>query len=255
MIELKISKKMATLTLNRPEIHNAFNAELITDLTKTLEELKTQDVRVLVLTGAGKSFCAGADLNWMSSMKTWSEEENFQDSKKMAKMFHTLNTMPMPVIGRVNGHALGGGSGLVACCDYVVACKSALFGFTETRLGLLPAVISPYVFAKIGESHARAWFLSGERFNAAEAKRMNLVHEVAELEDLDERVERVKASFLQAGPEAAQAAKSLIFKVRVAQAVEDETCRIISKKRIGSEGQEGMRALLEKDKPNWMKHD
>ena len=253
MIELKLSKNVATLTLNRPEIHNAFNAELITGLTKTLEELKTQDVRALILTGAGKSFCAGADLNWMSSMKTWSEEENFQDSKKMAKMFHTLNTMPMPVIGRVNGHALGGGSGLVACCDYVVANEEALFGFTEARLGLLPAVISPFVMAKIGESHARAWFLSGERFNSEEAKRMNLVHELTNLDDIDERVEKVTTSFLQAGPEAARAAKSLIFKVRVAQMVEDETCRIISKIRVGPEGQEGMRALLAKDKPKWVK--
>lgn len=253
MLEIKIDKKVATLTLNRPEIHNAFNAELITEITKTLEDLKTKDVKVLVLTGAGKSFCAGADLNWMSSMKTWSEEENFQDSKKMAKMFRTLNTMPMPVIARVNGPALGGGSGLVACCDYVLAVETAMFGFTEARLGLLPAVISPFVIAKIGESHARAWFLSGERFSAAQAQKMNLIHEIAPLDDLDEKLERVVMSFLQAGPQAAREAKELIFRVRVAQEVEDETCRKISKIRIGAEGQEGMRALLEKDKPKWVK--
>lgn len=253
MLELKIDKKVATLTLNRPEIHNAFNAELITEITKTLEDLKTKDVKVLVLTGAGKSFCAGADLNWMSSMKTWSEEENFQDSKKMAKMFRTLNTMPMPVIARVNGPALGGGSGLVACCDYVIAVETAMFGFTEARLGLLPAVISPFVIAKIGESHARAWFLSGERFSATQAQKMNLIHEIAPLDDLDEKLERVVMSFLQAGPQAAREAKELIFRVRVAQEVEDETCRKISKIRIGAEGQEGMRALLEKDKPKWVK--
>jgi methylglutaconyl-CoA hydratase len=253
MLELKIEKKIATLTLNRPEIHNAFNAELITELTKTLEDLKTKDVRVLVLTGAGKSFCAGADLNWMSSMKSWSEEENFQDSKKMANMFRTLNTMPMPVIAKVNGPALGGGSGLVACCDYVIAVETAMFGFTEARLGLLPAVISPFVMAKIGESHARAWFLSGERFTAAQAQKMNLIHEITPLDDLDEKLERVVMSFLQAGPQAAREAKELIFRVRVAQEVEDETCRKISKIRIGAEGQEGMRALLEKDKPKWVK--
>lgn len=253
MLELRIDKKVATLTLNRPEIHNAFNAELINEITKTLEDLKTKDVKVLVLTGAGKSFCAGADLNWMSSMKTWSEEENFQDSKKMAKMFRTLNTMPMPVIARVNGPALGGGSGLIACCDYVIAVETAMFGFTEARLGLLPAVISPFVMAKIGESHARAWFLSGERFSAAQAQKMNLIHEIAPLDDLDEKLERVVMSFLQAGPQAAREAKELIFRVRVAQEVEDETCRKISKIRIGAEGQEGMRALLEKDKPKWVK--
>jgi methylglutaconyl-CoA hydratase len=253
MLELRIDKKVATLTLNRPEIHNAFNAELITEITKTLEDLKTKDVRVLVLTGAGKSFCAGADLNWMSSMKTWSEEENFQDSKKMAKMFRLLNTMPMPVIAKVNGPALGGGSGLVACCDYVIAVETAMFGFTEARLGLLPAVISPFVMAKIGESHARAWFLSGERFTAAQAQKMNLIHEITPLDDLDEKLERVVMSFLQAGPQAAREAKELIFRVRVAQEVEDETCRKISKIRIGAEGQEGMRALLEKDKPKWVK--
>ncbi len=253
MLDLKIEKKVATLTLNRPEIHNAFNAELIEKITSTLEDLKTKDVRLLVLTGAGKSFCAGADLNWMSSMKTWSEEENFQDSKKMAKMFRTLNTMPMPVIAKVNGPALGGGSGLVACCDYVIAVETAMFGFTEARLGLLPAVISPFVMAKIGESQSRAWFLSGERFNAHQALRMNLIHEVAPLDDLDEKLEKVVVSFLQAGPQAAREAKDLIFRVRVAQEVEDETCRKISKIRIGTEGQEGMRALLEKDKPQWVK--
>lgn len=253
MLELKIEKKIATLTLNRPEIHNAFNAELILEITRALEELKTKDLRVLVLTGAGKSFCAGADLNWMSSMKTWSEEENFQDSKKMAKMFRTLNTMPMPVIAKVNGPALGGGSGLVACCDYVLAVETATFGFTEARLGLLPAVISPFVVAKIGESQARAWFLSGERFTASQAQKMNLVHEIAPADDIDEKLDRVVMSFLQAGPQAAREAKELIFRLKVSQEVEDETCRKISKIRIGAEGQEGMRALLAKDKPQWVK--
>ncbi len=253
MIDLKIEKKIATLTLNRPEIHNAFNAELISAITKNLEDIKASDVRLLILTGSGKSFCAGADLNWMSSMKTWTEEENFQDSKKMAKMFRTLNTMPMPVIGKVNGSALGGGSGLVACCDYVIAAENAMFGFTEARLGLLPAVISPFVIAKIGESQARAWFLSGERFNASQAQMMNLIHDTAPMDDLDEKVEKVILSFMQAGPQAAREAKELIFRVRVSQEVEDETCRKISKIRIGAEGQEGMRALLEKDKPQWVK--
>lgn len=244
---------VATVTMNRPEVHNAFNAELIAEATELFRALAAKPLRLLVLTGAGTSFCAGADLNWMRSMKTWSEDENFKDSKKLAGMFRALNELPFPTIARVNGHALGGGAGLVACCDFVLASEKALFGFTEARLGLLPAVISPYVMAKIGESQARAWFLSGERFGAGEAQRMNLVHQTVPLEKLDEALDVLKKSFLLAGPHAAREAKSLVFRVRVSQDVEDETCRRISKIRIGSEGQEGMRALLEKEKPNWVK--
>lgn len=252
-LTLEEANGVATVTMNRPEVHNAFNAELIAEATELFRAFAVRPLRLLVLTGAGTSFCAGADLNWMRSMKTWSEEENFKDSKKLAGMFRTLNELPFPTIARVNGHALGGGAGLVACCDFVLASEKALFGFTEARLGLLPAVISPYVMAKIGESQARAWFLSGERFGAAEAQRMNLVHQTVPLEKLDETLEALKKSFLLAGPHAAREAKSLVFRVRVSQDVEDETCRRISKIRIGSEGQEGMRALLEKEKPNWVK--
>lgn len=244
---------VATVTMNRPDVHNAFNAELILEATQLFNELAKKPLRLMVLTGAGVSFCAGADLNWMRSMKTWTQEENFKDAKKLAAMFRALNEMPFPTIARVNGHALGGGAGLISCCDFVVASDKALFGFTEARLGLLPAVISPYVMAKIGESQARAWFLSGERFGAVEAQRMNLVHQVVLLEKLDETIEAVKKSFLTAGPLAAREAKSLVFKVRVTQEVEDETCHRISRVRIGAEGQEGMRALLEKDKPQWVK--
>ena len=244
---------VATVTMNRPEVHNAFNAELIAEATALFQELATKPLRLMILTGEGPSFCAGADLNWMRSMKTWTEEENFKDAKKLAAMFRSLNELPFPVVGRVNGHALGGGAGLISCCDFVVASDKALFGFTEARLGLLPAVISPYVMAKIGESQARAWFLSGERFGGTEALRMNLVHQVVPLEKLDETIEAVKKSFLAAGPHAAREAKSLVFRVRVSQDVEDETCKRISRIRIGAEGQEGMRALLEKEKPAWVK--
>jgi methylglutaconyl-CoA hydratase len=252
-LNLHEANGVATVTMNRPDVHNAFNAELILEATQLFTELAKKNLRLMVLTGAGVSFCAGADLNWMRSMKTWTQEENFQDAKKLAAMFRVLNEMPFPTIARVNGHALGGGAGLVSCCDFVVASDKALFGFTEARLGLLPAVISPYVMAKIGESQARAWFLSGERFGAVEAQRMNLVHQVVPLEKLDETIETVKKSFLTAGPLAAREAKSLIFKVRVSHEVEDETCHRISRVRIGVEGQEGMRALLEKDKPQWVK--
>lgn len=252
-LKLQEDSGVATVTLNRPDVHNAFNAELIAEATELFLGLAKKPLRLLILTGEGASFCAGADLNWMRSMKEWSEAENFQDAKKLAGLFHALNSLPFPTLARVNGHALGGGAGLVSCCDFVVASDKALFGFTEARLGLIPAVISPYVMAKIGESQARAWFLSGERFNAEQARQMNLVHKVVSNENLDSAVEEVKKSFLAAGPMAAREAKSLVFRVRVSQEVEDETCRRISRIRIGAEGQEGMRALLEKDKPQWMK--
>jgi methylglutaconyl-CoA hydratase len=239
--------------LNRPELHNAFNAELIDEMIQTFEAFK--DERLIILSGRGASFCAGADLNWMKAMKNYSREENFQDSKKLAKMFSTINDCNIPVIGRINGHALGGGVGLVCVCDHVIATEEALMGFTEVRLGLIPAVISPYCISKIGESNARSWMLSGERFNALEAKRMGLIHDVVAVgSDLDAKVEEIKKRFLAAGPIASKEAKKLVREVvKNLKNSEDYTCQMISARRISEEGQEGMRALLEKDKPNWMK--
>lgn len=241
--------------LNRPELHNAFNAELIDEAISLFETLsQDQSIRLIVLGGRGSSFCAGADLNWMKSMKDYSEAENLQDSKKLAKMFHVINECAVPVIGRVHGHALGGGVGLVSVCDYVVAVPNILMGFTEVRLGLLPAVISPYCISKIGESNARAWFLSGDRFDAHQAKEMGLVHDVVPAGELDAKIEDVKKRFLAAGPQAAREAKKLIKGVmKNLKDSEDFTCGMIAKRRVSAEGQEGMRALLEKDKPNWMK--
>lgn len=238
--------------LNRPELHNAFNAELIEELISAFEV--SASTRLVILSGRGASFCAGADLNWMKSMKDYSKEENFKDSKRLAKLFSTINECPVPVIGRVNGHALGGGVGLVSVCDYVVSVPEALMGFTEVRLGLIPAVISPYCISKIGESYARAWMLSGERFSSLEAQRMGLVHEVVEADTLDEKIEAIKKRFLSAGPEAAREAKTLIKSVmKNLKGSEDLTCQMITERRVSAEGQEGMRALLEKDKPAWMK--
>lgn len=238
--------------LNRPELHNAFNAELIEEMIALFESFK--DERLIILTGKGNSFCAGADLNWMKAMKNYSKEENYRDSKRLARMFAAINECDVPVIGRINGHALGGGVGLVSVCDYVICSQEALMGFTEVRLGLIPAVISPYCISKIGESNARAWFLSGERFSAEEAKKMGLVHEVVLGPEMDERLEEVKKKFLAAGPEAAKVAKRLIRGVmKDIKNSEDLTCQLISERRISSEGQEGMRALLDKDKPAWMK--
>ena len=238
--------------LNRPELHNAFNAELIEEMISLFESFK--DERLIILSGRGPSFCAGADLNWMKAMKNYSKEENFKDSKRLAKMFSAINECNSPVIGRINGHALGGGVGLVSVCDYVIATSETLMGFTEVRLGLIPAVISPYCISKIGESNARAWMLSGERFNAEEGKRMGLVHEVCSLNELDQKVDEIKKKFLAAGPEAAKEAKRLVREVmRNLKSSEDFTCQMITERRVSSEGQEGMRALLEKDKPAWMK--
>lgn len=238
--------------LNRPDVHNAFNAELIEEVISTFTSFK--DERLIVLSGRGQSFCAGADLNWMKAMKSYTREENFKDSKRLARMFSAINDCDVPVIGRVNGHALGGGVGLVSVCDYVVCVPEALMGFTEVRLGLIPAVISPYCISKVGESNARAWMLSGERFLAEEAKRMGLVHEVVPATELDQKIEDVKKKFLMAGPEAAKEAKRLVRGVmKNLKASEDFTCNLITERRVSAEGQEGMRALLEKDKPSWMK--
>ncbi len=238
--------------INRPELHNAFNAELIEEMIQVFQEIK--DERLIILSGRGSSFCAGADLNWMKAMKDYSQEENYKDSKRLAKMFSVINECPVPVIGRVNGHALGGGVGLVSVCDYVVSVKEAVLGFTEVRLGLIPAVISPYCLAKVGESQGRAWMLSGERFSADKAREMGLVHEVVEASALDERIEALKKSFLLAGPEAAREAKHLIKGVmKELKTAEDFTCQMISKRRVSREGQEGMKALLEKKKPAGVK--
>jgi methylglutaconyl-CoA hydratase len=258
-LELIKENFIATVKLNRPDLHNAFNDELIEKLTKTFHKLdQDKSVRVIVLTGNGKSFCAGADLNWMKSMVNFSMEDNLKDSQKLAKLFSTINQCSKPVIGSINGAALGGGVGLVSVCDYVVTASSALYGFTEVRLGILPAVISPYVIAKIGESHARAWFLSGERFNALKAKEMNLIHEIVELEELEKRTQQLCASFLKAAPLATSMAKELVFKVvekaykNTASEVESYTCKVIAEKRISPEGQEGMNSLLNKNKPSWI---
>lgn len=245
-------KGVKEVWLNRPDLHNAFNAELIEEMISLFESFK--DERLIILSGRGSSFCAGADLNWMKAMKNYTKEENFKDSKRLARMFSAINECDVPVIGRINGHALGGGVGLVSVCDYVVANEDALMGFTEVRLGLIPAVISPYCISKIGESHARAWMLSGERFSATQAREMGLVQEVCDITSMDTKIEELKKKFLAAGPEAAREAKRLIRGVmKNLKASEDFTCQMITERRVSPEGQEGMRALLEKDKPAWMK--
>lgn len=247
---------VATVTLTRAELHNAFNDEMISDLINCFKELnQNEKIRLVVLSGEGKSFCAGADLNWMKKMKDYSYEENLRDSQNLAELFTVINKFKRPVIAKVNGHALGGGAGLLACCDYVIAVDTALIGFTEVRLGLIPAVISPFVIAKIGESHARATFMSGVRFDVNRAMTMGLVHQISSFDKLDEDLEVVVNDFLCAAPKAAALAKELAFEVVRKPTIEDArlyTCEMISKARSGAEGQEGMKALLEKRKASWL---
>ena len=244
------------LTLNRPEVRNAFNEDVIAELT-AWAAAKTndarQDLRVVVLSGAGKVFCAGADLTWMSKMVSYSQEENLRDAMQMSRMFAALNELPVPLVGRIHGAALGGGSGLAAVCDIVVADDRCVFGFTEVKLGILPAVISPFALAKIGRAAARELFLTGSRFSAARAKEVGLVHAVVPVADLDSKVDEYVRELLTAGPEGVAAAKSLIPKVwgrDVADAM-PVTAEAIATRRVSAEGQEGMKAFLEKRKPSW----
>jgi methylglutaconyl-CoA hydratase len=258
LIESRNDQNVVSLELNRPEVHNAFNDELIEILTKKFEELSADDsIRLITITGKGKSFCAGADLNWMKRMKDYSDDENYRDSVAMAKMFETMNACSHPLVAIVNGAALGGGVGLISVCDYVLACQSSKFGLTEVALGLLPAVISPFVIAKIGESNARAYFLSGERFDGTKAQELGLVHRICPLDDLESQKDKVIERFLRAAPQAAKEAKVLVKNVVAKghlndhEALREYTCRTISRIRVGDEAQEGMAALLDKRSPNW----
>jgi methylglutaconyl-CoA hydratase len=245
------------LTLNRPDVRNAFNEHVIAELTEwashAREAAERHDIRAVVIAGAGKIFCAGADVTWMSKTVHYTEDENLRDAMTMSRMFAAINELPVAVIGRIQGAALGGGAGLAAVCDIVVAEDAALFGFTETKLGLLPAVISPFALAKIGQAAARELFLTGARFSAARAKTIGLVHEVVAGTELDAAVNRYVQELLSAGPEAIAAAKALIPKVwgrPIADAM-PITAAAIAARRVSPEGQEGLRAFLEKRKARW----
>jgi methylglutaconyl-CoA hydratase len=255
-IKLNEQKSFLEVILNRPELHNAFNDEMIAEVTETFQNINTKKFQLVVLRAEGKSFCAGADLNWMKSMIDYTQAQNLQDSQKLAAMFRAINDCPLPVLAICHGSALGGGVGVISACDYVLASDSALFGLTEVRLGLLPAVISPFVIAKIGESHARAYFMSGERFSAKEAYQIGLVHKV--VTDIETEAKNVIESFLKAAPQAAMIAKQLARTVvsnlnNSSFDLTKYTCELIAQKRVSQEGQEGMKALLEKRQPNWMR--
>src|SRR5512133_91381 len=231
------------IALARPDRRNAFDAALIRELTDAFGDVG--DARVVVLSGDGESFSAGADVDWQRSAIDLSYEENVEDALRLYRMLEAIDSCPAPVVGRVQGYALGGGSGLVSCTDVAVAAPDAVFGFSEVKLGIVPAVISPFVFPRIGTAAARRYFVTGERFDAETALRIGLVHEVAD--DLDAAVDRVVGELLSAGPHAARWAKRLV-RERPAGA---EPARWIAERRASDEGQEGLRAFLEKRRASW----
>jgi methylglutaconyl-CoA hydratase len=245
---------VARVVLDRPELRNAFDDVLIARLTETFAALGgDHTVRVIVLAGEGRAFCAGADLTWMKRMVSYGPEENRRDAAALAAMFLRVDGCPKPVVGRIQGAALGGGTGLVAVCDVAIAAEDALLGTTEVRLGIVPAVISPFVVRKIGESQARRWFLTGERFPAGEALRAGLVHAVVPEASLDAEVDRVVDALLLGGPEALAVSKDLARRMgslALDEALEEATGAIATR-RASAEGQEGMRAFLERRSPSW----
>jgi len=242
------------VVLNRPDVRNAFNAEMIGELTAWAAEFVRQsDARVVVLSGKGKVFCAGADAAWMAKTAAYSEADNLRDANTTSQMFRALDELPVPLVGRIQGAAIGGGAGLAAVCDIAIADEDAVFGFTEVKLGLIPAVISPFVLAKIGRSAARELFLSGARFPAARAYKIGLVHAAVPAADLDDTVARYVAEIASASREAIAAAKALIRDVwgRGAADATALTATALAARRASAEGQEGLRAFLEKRKPRW----
>lgn len=256
MLKVDINKPVALVTLDRPDVHNAFNDELISRVTEAFTGLGRDDqVRVIVLGGNGNSFCAGGDLNWMKRMVHYSREENLADARALAKMYIALAKCPKPVIARVHGAALGGGAGLVAACDIGIAVESVQFGFPEVKLGIIPAVISPFVIARIGPGRAREYFITGERFLASVALNIGLVQHVVSHETaLDLLVESKISQILTSAPRAVAAAKDLVFGV-AALTLEtslDFTADAIARARAGDEGQAGMKAFLEHQKPPWI---
>ncbi|MDR3385912.1 MAG: enoyl-CoA hydratase/isomerase family protein [Rudaea sp.] len=261
LLDITIDHRVAQIALNRPSVHNAFDDDLIAELTDTLAKFdRDTQLRAVVLTGNGTTFSAGADLNWMRGMAQASEETNRADSERLATLMRTLNFLSKPTIARVNGAAYGGGVGLVACCDIAIATDAAKFGLTEVKLGLVPAVISPYVIAAIGARHARRLFVSGEIFDAAEAARIGLVHHTVSGVQLDEAVDRSLHWLAKGGPVAQREAKHLALRVGgttplMAQSMDVENAALIARLRVSAEGQEGLAAFLDKRPPRWVGKD
>ena len=251
-----LSRGVLTLTLNRPEKHNALNAQLLDELHAALLDAQANDaVRVIVLTGAGASFCAGADIANMRAMRDASEGENLDDARRVAQCMRALDEVERPVIARVNGNVFGGGVGLIACCDIAIGVATAKFSLSEVRLGLVPATISPYVIAAIGQRQARRLFLTATSFDATEAQHVGLLHEVVSTEELDSSVQQLTSQILLNGPSAVREAKRLIRNVTGRSdrdVLVEETSELLAKLRVSDEGKEGLSAFLDKRKPNWL---
>jgi len=255
-IKTKIEHEVGWITFNRPEIRNAFDASVITELSNAFAEMeKNSTVRVVVLAGEGKSFCAGADLNWMGSAITQSFEENLAEANALANLFYQIYALRYPVVARVNGAAIGGGTGFVAVCDLALAAESAMFSFSEVKIGVVPACIGPYVVKKLGEGRARELFITGERMNAMRAREVGLVHKVVPDSQLDSEISSLVSALLSSGPEAIATAKRLVSNVGNMSPEEFKpwTAEMIAKLRISPEGQEGMDAFLNKRQPKWAK--
>jgi len=256
-IHYELKGRVARITLNRPEVHNAFNSVMIGELLSAFGRIKGDAaVRVAVLTGKGRSFCAGADLNWMREIIRYSYEQNLAESLQIAELHHLIYTLPKPTVAMVNGTAIGGGTGFLSACDIAIASGEARFGLSEVKLGLVPAAISPYVVRKIGENKAREYFLTGVRISAQRAAEIGLINEAVPLQELESRVGGLVDQLLTSGPEALARCKELIFNVQRMSTEEarDYTARMIADLRISPEGQEGMAAFLEKRKPSWVEN-
>lgn len=260
-IQITTHADVRELRLDRPTLHNAFDDALIAELDEALKAAAADDaVRILMLSGAGASFSAGADLNWMRGMASASEAENRDDSLRLAALMRCLQFFPKPTVARVHGAAFGGGVGLLACCDIAIGARSAKFGLTETRLGLVPAVISPYVIAAIGLRQARRLFLTGETFDADIARQIGLLHQVVEDDELDAAVERTLHLLRKPGPAAQREAKQLALRMAgitplQAEHIDHENALLIARMRVSREGQEGLTAFLDKRAPQWIGPD
>jgi len=253
-ITVETTDRVARVTLNRPEVHNAFNIQMLLDLIDAFGKLGVDgDVRVVVLTGEGKSFCAGADLQWMREIIDYSYEQNLEESNTVADLMEVIYLCPKPTIARVNGAAIGGGTGLVAACDVAVAAESAKLSLSEVKLGLVPACISPYVIRRVGESRARELFLTGERLSAARAAEYGLVNRAVPDGELDVAVDELVEKLITSGPEAIATCKELLRRVpgHPIDEIKGFTAECIAKMRVSDEGQEGMAAFFEKRKPKW----
>lgn len=253
-IEITKYNNIATISLNRPDVHNALNEQLMGELTKCFNELaNNENIRIIILTGKGKSFCAGADLNWMKSMVKYSMERNIEDSKLLLDLFESIYTCSKPVIGRINGHAFGGGIGLFAVCDINISIPDCKFAFSEVKLGIIPSVISTYVARRIGLSNMRRLFLTGECFDSNYAKEIGLVDFIVPEKELDKQVEKYVKILFSSGPKAISEVKTLVvsYEKMKLEEYKKHTVEKISELRVSDEGQEGINSFLEKRKPKW----